>query len=1321
MKTFEELYSFLQLLPDTDIKPWLSSGKWKGKDKQESVLRLFGRLGLIAKINDFNMCKGNFNLTTLQPIESIRDIFFNSKNKKVCLKDKGDSSDLTGINKSNPKHIFVCTSKCINRLSIKKLDIDYINTNLKQYEEQGYTATLGIAVKETQELKSVLERTEKTSVELKKFIQNHNTVFIDHNDINEAYHNFKRIYGNTLFQDLIAIKKSPLLPRLHQELCRIMTMRLKSITNKIIWGHVQRSGKSYMMGCVIIEDSNGKSKCNYLVMTTAPNETILQYRQVFDCSQLHDFNVVHLDGKSKKPILKDKNIIICSKQFLQSKSDQTTTIPWLKNMEFDMRFVDESHHGGTTLLAKKTLDYYGDGSFTIYITATYSKPVQDYNIPRAYWILWDLEDINLCKRIDEEKNVERLMEKHGDDMKNLLQQYSTENIIADFSKYPDLEILTKNINPEILPEILKETGDNLYGWSTDACFLLKQGVDNEGDIVYQPEFQNKKEFLKLFYTIFGKRDKFGVPDKDYPDELVFMKRIEKICKNPMTSSRFVDDLDQNVIIAFLPPNNIDIISQTTKHLLEKENVTPDYDILCINSKTTTDPKQAILDAKIKAKNMGKKGVLVLSGRQCSLGVTIDDCDIVLLLNNSNSYDMIFQMMFRCMTEGTGKKRGFVIDPNIHRVVDTILLEYGYTVKPDAHPKDAIRYLLQERLINLNSDHWQPCFGHGSSKLTALTDSIYEVYSSRMSGALDNLFRRMSLKQDLFSKNDYDMMRCIFDNLPISKVETIQKEEMLKKGIEKILATTEQQPINVDDDREEDDEKKINPVDILRPVSVIVSFLTIHDGDKTTLEEMYSLVEKNHQKKSILLNQVRLWWGKKVSNKDVEVVVGVFTKYLEKDNQTAILIRQVKELLCKNIRNSTELSKIIDKFLIPQENEKKKNAEVSTPRQLRQEMLDEIPEKFWTQKKKVLEPCCGKGGFLIDIVDRFMKGWKDKYHDEKQRYKKIVEECLYFSDINDMNIFICRLLLDPYNEYNLNYNIGDTLQLDIKKKWGVEGFDAEIGNPPYNSSGNTGTGNTIWQLFVDKAFEWTRKGKGRYVVLVHPSGWRKPNTEKGKFTGLYHKMVSENYMRRLSIHGVKDGMKTFHCGTRYDWYVIERIEGEKRKTRITDEKGQEVEEKMGEGWEWFPNHSHEKVKRLLAQEGEEKCPIIQSMSAYEPRKSWMSKVKDEKHPYPCIHSTPKSGVRYMYSSINNKGMFGVPKIIFGDSGQYNVVADLEGVYGMTHHSMGIEIRDIEECNKLIDCLQSDSFSQMVDMCSWSTFSLDWNIFKYFKRDFWKHLV
>jgi hypothetical protein len=115
-----------------------------------------------------------------------------------------------------------------------------------------------------------------------------------------------------------------------------------------------------------------------------------------------------------------------------------------------------------------------------------------------------------------------------------------------------------------------------------------------------------------------------------------------------------------IIMAFLPQNNIDKISKATIKLLERNNVIPDYEIISINSKTTNNPKQSIEDARIKARNSGKKGVLVLSGKQCSLGVSIDNCDIVLLLNNSMGFDMIYQMMFRCMTEGKNKKSHFFI-------------------------------------------------------------------------------------------------------------------------------------------------------------------------------------------------------------------------------------------------------------------------------------------------------------------------------------------------------------------------------------------------------------------------------------------------------------------------------------------------------------------------------------------------------------------------------------------------------------------------------------------------------------------------------------
>lgn len=119
------------------------------------------------------------------------------------------------------------------------------------------------------------------------------------------------------------------------------------------------------------------------------------------------------------------------------------------------------------------------------------------------------------------------------------------------------------------------------------------------------------------------------------------------------------------------------------------------------------------------------------------------------------------------------------------------------------------------------------------------------------------------------------------------------------------------------------------------------------------------------------------------------------------------------------------------------------------------MLEKLPVEFWTSIKKVFEPCAGKGGFIVDIIDRFMNGLEEAIPDEKERYKTIVEECLYFCDINSTNIFICKLLIDPYNEYKLNVNEGNTLELDVKEKWDLDGFDAVIGNPPYQAVSENG--------------------------------------------------------------------------------------------------------------------------------------------------------------------------------------------------------------------------------------------------------------------------
>jgi hypothetical protein len=1308
MKTFKELFEFLQTYTEPTIYNWLEQ-KWNGKDKQESLVRLFAKLGLLQKLQDYDICVGNFNCNTIKKANSLHEIFFNAKNEPIHLNDKGDSSDLTGIHKTNSKRLLVCSSKCLSRLSLKKLDMDYILTNFKPYSDQGYEMNMCIAVKDSPKLYSVIKKSEKTSVRLKEVIEKYNTIVIDWKDLEEAYHHFKKIYGTIQFVQVLSFKKAPLVLRLHQKLTCLKTLRMKNCANKILWGHIQRSGKSYIIGGTILDDSQEKTNANYLIITTSPNETFLQYSNVFEYEQFKDFNVVFLNGKCKKPIFKNKNIVICSKQFLQTKLDneeeKTRSIPWMKSMKFEMRFLDESHNGGTTKLAKKTLDYYGKDAFTVYITATYSKPTFDYQIPRNQWILWDLEDIHLCKNIDKEKNVNRLVEKHGNEMSQIISQFSIENIIQDFSKYPELEILTCKIQPEIEKEIIQQTENNFYGWSSDACFLLKQGVDTNNKIIYKTEFQNETENLNLWYLIFGKQNTFC---PDISDDIVFMKRIEKICKNPMTSSRFVKDMDSHVIMAFLPPHNIDMISQATKVLLEKHHVIPDYDIVCLNSKMTNDPKQTILDAKTRAKNLGKKGVLVLSGKQCSLGVTIDDCDIVLLLNHSKSYDTIFQMMFRCMTEGHGKKRGFVIDLNIHRVIETTFLDYGSLVRPDLSPKDAVKYLLQERLIHLNSDHWQPCFGHSASQLTKFTESIYEVYSSKLSGTLENLFKRMSFKHEFFSKNEYSILKSLFHNLRFTK-ENIKHvlnvvNTDIKKGIEKTIVETDTEHTKV-----KEDITIIDPMELLRPISIVISLLTIHDKDKTTLEEMFSYIESCPERKTVLLNQIRVWWGDQVAEAHVSELLTIFQNYLRKDKDTTTLIRHVKELFCKNIKNSSELSKIIDKYLIPQENEKKTHAEVSTPFQLRQDMLNTIPRDFWTTPRKVFEPCSGKGGFLIDILERFMMGLSDIIPNEKERYQTIVEQCLYFADINPMNIFICRLLLDPYNEYKLNYYEGNTLELDVKDTFNIERFDAVIGNPPYNSSnGNKGKGNTLWNKFVEKSIQcWLVHDA--YLLFIHPRGWRQINN----FTG---NMMKTRQILYLNMNDVKKGFDTFRCSTDYDYYLLQNRLPYK-DTLICDYKNIQYNFFIDVKVQFIPNHSIPEVMSLIDQKNH--CNLIFSKSLYETRRKWMSSSKTDKNKYPCIYTINSNNtVSCKWSNKNDLGHFGISKFIFSNGN--GCITDLEGIYGLTEWAYALP------CNKdnymLIEkSFQSNNLKKIMDAIAITSNKYNYNVLKLFKHEFWKEFL
>jgi len=117
---------------------------------------------------------------------------------------------------------------------------------------------------------------------------------------------------------------------------------------------------------------------------------------------------------------------------------------------------------------------------------------------------------------------------------------------------------------------------------------------------------------------------------------------------------------------------------------------------------------------------------------------------------------------------------------------------------------------------------------------------------------------------------------------------------------------------------------------------------------------------------------------------------------------------------------------------------------------------------------------------------------------------------------------------------------------------------------------------------------------------------------------------------------------------------------------------------------------------------------------------MSKKKTDKHIYPVITSTSKNGVKYIYSSINNKGFFGDKKIIFGDGGIGIPIIDILGDYGLSEHAIGLEINSIEQGEIMKKCLMSNKFQKILKACNYSSFQLEWNIFPSFKKNFYELL-
>jgi hypothetical protein len=374
-------------------------------------------------------------------------------------------------------------------------------------------------------------------------------------------------------------------------------------------------------------------------------------------------------------------------------------------------------------------------------------------------------------------------------------------------------------------------------------------------------------------------------------------------------------------------------------------------------------------------------------------------------------------------------------------------------------------------------------------------------------------------------------------------------------------------------------------------------------------------------------------------------------------------------------------------------------EVFTPVELVKEIVDKIPLHIWLNPKSTfLDPCMGKGTFLVEIIYRLIYIYGYSEEDAISR--------VYGYDIRVKYVnYLKRGGLK--NLFHKNF-----LSEEFKMK-----FDVVIGNPPYQEKVGPNKTESLWNKFVKKSFEVC--SDGGYVSLIHPSGWRNVD---GKYKEIQNMIKSKNLIF-LSINSVEIGQKIFNSTTPFDWYVVQNstnkgfntIQFEDGVVKIVDLRNFEI----------IPNKMFDDIMRLIAKNKEEKVNVIYSRSSYGSDKKHMSKKQNNEFNNPCVYSVLTNGnINFMYSSTNQNGHFGIPKLILGNGANPTSTIDSNGKYGLTQFAFGI-VDDVTNLSLIEQAIRSEKFQKLNKSTKYVATAgnplVYPKIVALFKKDFWKEFI
>ena len=1089
--TFESVDSILDTCNNQSEKGFIYERLW-------DVCIKFGFCNHFQK-SDFTHMIGNMNNGNLKQLTT----FTHYLTEKVVSGNSSGCSDISLFNNADDTFTFISSKYPKSKDDITK------QKSVAYYEVQNIISVID-ANKHiypnfkicllVPDKKSVLEKVKnanKSSNYITKYMTEQN--ILDKNDLNKCFLRFKADMlkhmkaskiGKINYDEIYLSPKCNLCLRFHQELITQKTSNLIEEGYKcFLWGCKCRSGKTYMFGGLIIKQFEIKQKLNILIITPAPTETAPQFtNDLFNkFKEFEKFKIHHIyvSKNIEGLVLSESNIFVMSKQLLQKYIDDKTIMK-IKNLKLDIIGFDENHFSGTTDLSKSILDSYSSkNTIKVYLTATYNKPLREWNISEECQMFWDIEDEQICKSIlVDETNVDKLKEKHGDTSITATIKYFTNkglsltDMFKPYENMPDLYLITTMFDSQRYDIIKDKIMGSKYGFCFDVLFAL-----NKQKTRFQ--FENEVKTILRFISGSNKEVDFKNGDKS------MFSRILKICSDKETRTPFTQ-------IWFLPSDNINEISKCLEQLMKEDNVLKKYNVLCINRKNkdlAKDIKEDITKQEKIAKAEGKEGLILLAGNMLTLGITLNMCDVVALMNNTLSSDKVLQQMYRCMTEGSQKKFGFVVDLNISRVLNTCV---NYTIyKNDKSTEDKIKYLIENHLINIDVDMME------QKKLNsdAIVSKLMEIWKSDPINSFKSLLRNLDNDYVEFDTSTQKMINKSFtSSLKDDKVNTtieIKDEDdelqQLPSGKEKVRDDIDKSEKSESGDEEEKPEKEEIKIsftkDVLTYVIPLTCILTMKNANKDFVK-MLNDIRENPELLDMFDDMCLIWWNKKDL---INIIKNIVSKYFDKNSNTYNISINFKMSLQSLIDNPKELLELINECLKPKVIEKKKFGEVFTPmRFINEDMLGDLEEYYKeTYNKNIFEDetlkwgdtTTGMGNFAIAIYYKLMDGLKNKIPDDKDRKKHILEKMLFMAEFNKKNCFIVKQIFNINNEFKLNLYEGDSLQLDIRKVFGITKFDIVIGNPPYNEELKSTGAKALYNKFVEYYID-----KCDILCYVIPSRW-----------------------------------------------------------------------------------------------------------------------------------------------------------------------------------------------------------------------------------------